>query len=327
MKGSDVGDAQMILEMAERLLSARVDDKAWERARAGEWLGDIWGELVEMGVPMALVPEGDGGFGLPLADALDLVRLAGYHALPLPLAETMIANWLLAKAGLPLADGAATLIASPADRAPWGRNASVLVAQDGEGRIMRIANPDVVATGANMAGQPRDEIGFALGEGGPANCSVLLAGAAIRSLQIAGAMERILDLTITHVSDRQQFGRPLSKFQVVQQELAKLAGEVASCSAAAAMVAEALSGGGDPTMAIAAARVRSGEAVGEAVGIAQQLHGAIGFTREHRLHRFTTALWSWRDEYGGQHMWTQTIGAAALSVGKQAYWQFLTEAA
>lgn len=319
----------MIAETAGRLFASRIDDHVWRRAQAGEWPDAEWDAMAEMGLPLALVPEEDGGFGIPLADALDIVRLSGYHALPLPLAETMIANWLLAQAGLPLADGPATLLAGADGRAPWGRNAGVLVIPDADGRIVRITSPRVVTEGVNMAGQPRDRLAIDMttADSGPAACPPLLAGAAIRTLQIAGAMERILELTITHVSDRKQFGRSLSKFQAIQHELARLAGEVAACSAAGGMVAEALADGADPTLPVAAARVRSGEAVDIAVSIAQQLHGAIGFTQEHRLHRFTTALWSWRDEYGGQNMWTQKLGAAALAGGKDNYWPFVTEAA
>ena len=53
------------------------------------------------------------------------------------------------------------------------------------------------------------------------SAAVLMAGA--RSALIAGAMERILDLTIEHVQARVQFGRPLARFQTVQQLVAVMA--------------------------------------------------------------------------------------------------------
>ncbi|MET0369857.1 MAG: acyl-CoA dehydrogenase family protein, partial [Sphingobium sp.] len=120
----------------------------------------------------------------------------------------------------------------------------------------------------------------------------------------------------------------LSKFQAVQHDLARLGGEVAAAGAAADMAVEALAG--DParaTLPIAAAKARTGEAASIAVNIAQQLHGAIGFTQEHRLHWYTTALWSWRDEYGGQRYWTDLLGRAAIDAGGAGFWPILTEAA
>ena len=70
--------------------------------------------------------------------------------------------------------------------------------------------------------------------------------------------------------------------------------------------------------------MRAGEAAGTTIGIAHQLHGAIGFTEEHRLHRFTTALWAWRDEYGTSAWWTRRLGAVALEQSADTYWPFVT---
>jgi acyl-CoA dehydrogenase len=312
----------MLLEAAGRLFADLVERNVSQ--------SEAWDAIAEMGLPLALVPEDAGGFGLDLADALALVRLSAFHALNLPLGETMIANRLLGEAGLELAGGMAGMAPDAGSRVPWGRDLAVLVVPMADGRIARVTGATVAQQGTNLADMPRDILdvstdGVPVGE--RRGHSPLLWGAAIRTLQIAGAMEHILGLTITHVSDREQFGRPLAKFQAVQHELARLASEVAAASAAADMAVEAIGGTADPSLVIAAARVRSGEAVGVAASIAQQLHGAIGFTREHRLHCFTTALWSWREEYGGHGHWTRLLGDAALSAGADGFWPFVTEAA
>lgn len=338
-----MSDGAMLIEAAGRLFADRIDDPAMRRARDGAWLGDAWDAIADMGLPLALVPEDAGGFGVEAADALALVRLAGAYALPLPLAETMLANAALGTAGLPLADGVAALIdgagltiagdriTGTAARVPWGRDVTTLVVAHA-GRIFHIGAAFTVAErSANLAQMPRDTLTIdttcdAIGPA--AGAAPQLAGAAIRSLQIAGALERVLDLTVAHVSDRVQFGRALAKFQAVQHELARLGGEVAAASAAADMAAEALAGdAATATLPIAAATIRAREAASIAVGIAQQLHGAIGFTVEHRLHWYTTALWSWRDEYGGQREWTDLLGRAALAAGGAGFWRFVTEAA
>ena len=319
----------MLTDMASKLFADLFDDEAMRRARAGVWPADAWRAIEQMGLPFALVPEAQGGFGIAVPDALGLVRLSGFHALPLPLAETMIANRLLAQAGLPLADGPATILPRADQRAPWARDAAVLVAETAEGGIARVTGWHQGTPGVNLAQMPRDGVqsGWQVAQAGQAAEPMRLLAAAVRGIQIAGALQKLLALTIAHVSERQQFGRPLSKFQAVQHELAKIASEAAAAGAAADMVAEAIAEERDLTLPVAAARVRTGEAVGTAVAIAHQLHGAIGFTREHRLHWYTTALWSWRDEYGGHNHWTQLLGQAALRAGPSGYWAFLTEAA
>lgn len=325
-----MNDGGLILETAERLFADALDDAAMRRAREGEWLGDLWNRIEDMGLPLALVPEEQGGFGIAGVDALALVRLTGTVALPLPLAETMIANRVLAEAGLALAEGPASILPCGGERVPFGRHIHVVAVERADGSVARVECAPVSARSENLAGMARDALALDQGEaqdGAREGVPLTLLGGAMRALQIAGALDRVLELTIEHVSQRKQFGRELVKFQAIQHELAKLAAEAAAAGAAADMVAEAVLGTSDATLPVAAARVRGGEAVGTAVSIAQQLHGAIGFTREHRLHWFTTALWSWRDEYGGQHQWSQVLGTAAMAAGGAGFWPFVTEAA
>ncbi|MET0371626.1 MAG: acyl-CoA dehydrogenase family protein, partial [Sphingobium sp.] len=257
-----MSDGDMLIEAADRLFGDLIDDSAMRRARGGGWLGEAWDAIAGMGLPLALVEETAGGFGIAVEDALALVRLAGRHALPLPLGETMLANRALGAAGLPLADGAAALIdgsgltiaggriAGTAERVPWARDIATLVVV-ADGRTFRIgAGCAVAEKGTNLAQMPRDTLSINAAcdiAGATSGLPPLLAGAAIRSIQIAGALERVLDLTVSFVSERVQFGRSLSKFQAVQHDLARLGGEVAAAGAAADMAVEALAG--DPARA------------------------------------------------------------------------------
>ncbi|QKS00799.1 acyl-CoA dehydrogenase [Sphingomonas sp. CL5.1] len=321
--------ATMLAESIERLLDARLDERTMRAARAGEWPDELWHALEEQGVPLALVPEEVGGFGLDPHDALELIRLFGRHAVPLPLGETMLANATLAEAGLPLADGPAALVPiDGAKRVAWGRHCRTFVVETPDGIVRVDGGATIEREGADLAGLPRDAMHFPQPDDAiPVAGRLVERGALVRVLQCAGALERVLELTVTHVSERVQFGRPLAKFQAVQQELAKLAGEVAAASAAADLAAETfLADPADAGFAIAVARVRIGEAVGRANGIAHQLHGAIGFTAEHRLHLFTTSLWAWRDEFGGATHWATLLGNRAFAAGKQGYWPMVTAA-
>ncbi len=327
----------MLAEMIERLLDRHLDDKAQAKARDGEWLGEVWAEIEEMGLPLALLSEAQGGFGIDPADQGEALRLLGRHAVPLPVAETMGANRLLAAAGLPLAQGAASpargdyltvsqgRLTGQLTRVPWADSVDCLALGVGD-TLYRLPRSGwtIAEPGHALTGHPRDTIAidWAITDSAPLPYDAAAEGATIRAFQIAGALEAALDLTLEHTGTRVQFGKPLSKFQAVQHELAKLAGELACATAAADLAAEALARG--DVLGVAAGTLRAREAAGAGASIATQMHGAIGFTREHRLHLFTTALWTWRDEYGGQVHWARLLGKAALTAGGTGYWPMVT---
>ncbi len=320
----------MLAETIERLLTARFDDKAQARARAGEWLAAEWDELAEMGLPLVLLDEDQGGFGVSSDEQGEVLRLLGRHAVPLPVAETMAANRLLAAAGLPLAEGATGLaVADSLDgtvaRVPWAEHLDCLALAVGD-RLYRVPRSawTIAEPGHALNALPRPTIAldWAADEGAPLPHDVLAEGATIRAFQIAGALEAALDLTLEHTATRVQFGKSLQKFQVVQHELAKLAGELACATAAADLAADALARG--DIAGVAAGSLRAREAAGAGASIATQMHGAIGFTLEHPLHLFTTALWTWRDDFGGQVQWAKLLGGAALDAGPDGYWPMVT---
>jgi acyl-CoA dehydrogenase len=149
-----------------------------------------------------------------------------------------------------------------------------------------------------------------------------------RSLLIAGAAQRALDLTVAYVNEREQFGRALARFPVVQQEIARMAGEVALITAAtqAAVAAGPGVGAGGAVPAVVAAKGQASYGAGIVAAIAHQLHGAIGTTEEHRLRLTTTRLWSWRDEDGPAAECFAELGRAALGAAHRGdgLWPWLT---
>ena len=135
-----------------------------------------------------------------------------------------------------------------------------------------------------------------------------------------------MDLAVTYAQERQQFGRPISKFQAVQQNLAVLAGQTAAAVAAANLGIEALSRH-DPDVEefrVAIAKTRVGEAATLAGELAHQVHGAIGFTKEYALQLATRRLWSWREEFGSDPEWAARLGAFMCARGADALWPSLT---
>jgi len=275
--------ARTAADVFRRHSSAEVVRRAEREGRAPA----LWRELEESGLTAAATV-------LPLAGAAEVVRVAASFAAPVPLAETVLVGWLR---GGDAPAGPVTVVHR--GRAPYGRVAVGLLS----GEEFVAAADAGLEPAVNLAGEPLDRAGVpdAAGE------DVVRLGALLRSVQLVGAMERVLELTATYVEERRQFGVPLVRFQAVQQQLAALAGEVAS---AATVVEHAVEFPGD--VEVAAAKIRAGEAAAASAAIAHQLHGAIGMTDEHELGLYTRRLWSWRDDFGGEAEWARRLGAAVL---------------
>lgn len=346
---------EMMLESAGRLFSDLVERKVWEAVERGEWPQAAWAQVEELGLSGALVPEAAGGSGLEAADALALAELAGYHSLPLPLVESMIGGRLLAAAGVAVPECALSVVPPRPEqplrlqrgsdgwrlsgelaRVPWGRHVPMLVATasdgDGSSYVVRLRTADCPwREDIDLAGEPRDSstlTDLALNDDDVAPAAtdqpdLLQWGALVRSLQMAGAMRRALEQSVQYANERRQFGRPIGKFQAVQQQLAAMAGQTAAAGAAADAAAQAVEGA-QCAFAIAVAKARVGEAAGQAAAVAHQVHGAMGYTQEHTLHLSTRRLWSWRDEFGHEPYWQRQIGLAAAAVGADGLWAYLT---
>ena len=125
--------------------------------------------------------------------------------------------------------------------------------------------------------------------------ALMLMGCAARATQTAGALEAILDMTVRYANERVAFEKPIGKFQAVQHNLARLAGEVAAALTASELGRRRHRAcDRHSTTASSSKRRRRksarAEAAQEGAAIAHQVHGAIGFTNEHILHRYTLRL-------------------------------------
>ena len=157
--------------------------------------------------------------------------------------------------------------------------------------------------------------------------ALMLMGAAVRAMQMAGALQSILDRSVAYAQERVAFERPIGGFQAVQHNLARLAGEAAAALAAAGSAADAIAA--EPAFSdavfleVASAKIRAGEAATAGAAIAHQVHGAIGFSREHVLHRYTQRLLAWRDDFGSESAWAVRLGEQVASAGADALWPAL----
>ncbi len=140
---------------------------------------------------------------------------------------------------------------------------------------------------------------------------------------IGGALQRAMEMAIDHANTRVQFGKPLGKQQAVQQSLALLAEEVAAVSVASQAAARARDRG-DAEFEIGCAKVRANRAAGTGAAIAHQVHGAIGFTIEYPLQRYTRKLTEWRSAFGNDAVWADRVGALAAAQGGAGLWAHIT---
>lgn len=323
MSGSDA----LLLETAARLFN---------EARGAADFDAAWRDIEAAGFASLLAPEEAGGFGGSWRDAFSVFRLAGYARAPVPLGETILAARLGHDAGFDAVEGACSLAARAEgvvengrftgvlSAVPWGRNVAFVLAALDDQLIRLDAGAASVTPRESLAGEPRDVLTF---NGAPVataaqnGADVFGLAALLRTAQIAGAMDAALAMSIDYVNERTQFGRPISKFQAIQQSLAQFAEEAAAvnCAGDAAFAALARADA-DAGFETAAAKLRANMAAGVGAAIAHQVHGAIGFTQEHELHHYTTRLTAWRSEFGNDRYWARRLGRSVAEAGADAFW-------
>ncbi len=345
----------ILQESVARLFGDMVTREVLADAESGTWPDALWSGLEENGLTNPLSAEELGGVGASWDETFVILKTAGHAAAPVPLAETIVANWLAGGAGLDLPGGPMTLadttdasaltvqqdggawrLSGTLTAVPWGGAAEhvvLLIEKDGVPCIAMAKTSDAAVSGnRNMAREPRDTLtydGAPVAIGGPASSTgttnpIRLYGALIRSVQMAGAVERAVAEAVQYAQDRTQFGQPISKFQSIQHQLAQLAAKSAQATIAAASACRAADRG-DPQFEVATAKIIAGETAKTATTIAHQVHGAMGFTYEHALHFTTRRLWSWRPEFGSESQWAEELGRRVAARGADAFWPDLTQ--
>jgi len=346
---SDTDELRTILQdSVTRLLTDLATKDVLDAAERGTWPAGIWQALEEHGLTRVLVAEEHGGSGAGWSDAYVLLHAAGRFAAPVPFAESVLGGWLLSRAGLDVPEGPLTVapvrrgealrldggrLSGTVSRVPWGARAGHIVAVAGERVCLVRGEAARTVADVSAAAEPRDTLTF---EAAPAvatapapdglNADRLFElGAMLRTAQMAGGLEFVLEQSVQYANERSQFGRAIGKFQAVQQNLAALATEAAAAGMAAA-TAFAAAESRHPAFEIAIAKARVGEAAGKGAAIAHQVHGAIGFTYEHALHFVTRRLWSWRSEFGNDAFWQERLGRLVAGRGADALWPAITAA-
>lgn len=351
-------EAELLAKTAEAIFADRCGAEVLDEADRAIWASELWQTLDHAGLTLLGVPEEKGGSGGTLCDAAVVVRIAGRYCTPVPIADhCMLAAWALAVAGITIPDDSVLAFIPPsrsttivrnrpdggwkvsasARSVPWGRIATHAVVVGQHGGLDHVAlltrSQFRVTHGSGLSGEPADDVHVtevavdselvrplpAIARSDRCRARAALS----RALLITGALERVLIQCLDHVRERHQFGRPLASFQVIQHDIATLVGEVAAATASADL-ALAAAGTADEVRYAGMAKVRTGDAATRCARIAHQIHGAIGFTDEHRLRHATRRLWAWRDEHGGETEWAEIVGRDLSQLGTERFWDRLS---
>ena len=305
-----------------------------------------WRSVSASGLHRILLPEALGGAGFTAFSEASTVALRfGAHSPNIPFIDGMVANWICAKAGIEFSDEPVRLVfgreidgkAEGQTKYSWPGTMRILW-PDNVRRLL-IVDTDALylcenvpggAAGRTLSGDPAAAIESPLEVHAtriPPELSRLAFElyALLTTAAIVGSFETLLSMTIEYANVRAQFGRAIGKFQAIQHMIAEMSSETAAAAASLHNATHSF-GTARGSWDVAIAKSFASEAVSYIVSRAHQVHGAIGYTAEFPLQRFTRRLWAWREEAGTRAYWHQMIGAAVLASEDQV-WSMITEGA
>ncbi len=313
----------MFADALEKILVDHCTSADIRRIEAGGSATDVWYQIEQAGFLDLLLAEGRGGAGLTLPELFPVLECLGRFAVPLPIAQSIVARVVVGSATVPqgmvalatsmlhLADGAGVAC----QRVPYGMTADYVLARDGDALLLlpcataqRVAVGDARSRAAHLSWQKPEPV-FSLPSGGGQLHSFAAAAAAA---QLSGAMQRIFDMTLAHCNDRVQFGKSIGKFQAIQQQLSVMAEHVLAAAIAAESAFSSVAAA-PSLLAAAVAKSRCSEAASQVAATAHALQGAIGMTDEYDLSLLTRCLHHWRVAYGAEGYWNGVIGERVLA--------------
>ena len=312
-------------DAARQLLSDQCTPHHVRTIEAGGSAQALWSFIEDAGFADALVPEAQDGAGLSLAQVFGVLELCGAFAVPVPLAETMLARALLAQAGAARPAGSLALAqGQPCEggglrcaNVPLGVVAdAVLVAAPGGWQVLPAAvaerspagfclDAGLQWTAAQLAAAPRIDVRL------PVGCDLRTLQAALYAAQLSGALMSVFQRTLQYANDRNQFGRPIGKFQAIQHQLSVMSEHVFAARMAAQLGCSG-DGIGLQRLRVAVAKARASEAALAVAELSHSIHGAIGFTAEYDLQLYTRRLHAWRQAAGSESYWHSVAGACLV---------------
>jgi len=314
-----------LFETLDRQLGESFTPALMRQVLAGSDAKALWQSVESSGFLDTLVPESAGGAGLGWHDAWGVLFASGRHGMPLPLAQTLFARACLAACGAPTPVGALAVAGQVIEDAVGGITALQVVGgrfaphtllQQGQTVYLlsaQSARVDTVGDSRNFDAHMHWDVATLKSSAiGTLPEGVLFQGLALAlAVQIAGAADRVFEMTLGYSNDRVQFGKPIGRFQAVQQQITEMAERVYGVRMASQLGCQSLDWQASP-MVVALAKSQTSAAAGRIASLAHAVHGAIGVTHEYDLHLYTRPLYEWSLAGGGAGYWAAQLGQAAL---------------
>jgi alkylation response protein AidB-like acyl-CoA dehydrogenase len=322
-------DGHEFLDPLMRLLDGISAPARVREVEATRSIDTLWSALKESGFLDALTSEEAGGAGLSLAQVGPLLQAVGFHAVSAPVAETMLARALLRAAAIEPPEGPIVL-ASPAVghamAVPLALVSEHVLIDTGSSLILAsLGDAKVSATG--VKGCLAAHLAWEAEPTGPSMRrparGLRPIAAILRAAAIAGAADRLLQMTVSYANQRVQFGKPIGKQQAIQQQLAVMAEQTVLARIAAQI---GLASGLPPSLAAAAtAKQVTSSAAPQVANIAHAVHGAIGISEEYDLQVFSRRLHEWRLADGSESYWAAVLGRERIDAGAWSSVDFVRE--
>lgn len=307
----------------------------------------LYARFEESGLLSVGIDEELDGSGGTLEDLVAISEVVGFHGASVPIVAVSIGRWIVAQSGN--ADVLAGFVTAALTEmtedelltqnvevanVAWGRLARHVILCPSEGRPVLVSRGDDgvdTVDGSDLAGNAGDTVVVESSatrvvlERAPKAEAIRARFALLRTACLAGAIRGAYDLTREYVRTREQFGAPLVKLPAVASGIATVRTKVLEVDAALSTAVLAWQSTTAPSdvLPIFAGRVVAARCASDTARLAHQLHGAIGTTKEYRLHRLTTALWSWRDADLPEADWARMLGEMVVRTGEPSSWEAL----
>ena len=323
---------------ALRAAGAEMDGEAWRAAVKAEWLATVVAEahggqgLGAFDLALSLEQAGRQLLMIPLVEAAatawTMSRAADMSRASAALADllrgsrlivpaTEAASWRYGgrAAGLHYDHRAGVLDGSIPFVAYGGSADTFLVVIDAGARpvLAMVPRGDVsVVIEGNVDGSTSSKVTFAKVHVPAEN--VIATGAEARKLavqmqeflmlgaaaELAGLAAAALEVTLDYVKLRQQFGKPIGSFQVLQHRAVNGFIDIELNRSLVYRVLAAYDAGEHHPAMVSAAKARASRAALEITRAALQMHGAIGYTEEHDIGLYYKRAMVLAARYGGE---------------------------
>ena len=336
-------EVKIILDICDKILLKNVDHHLRLNLEPNSTqFKTLKNEIISSELTKLLVKEDLGGAGMTLTDIIPIIQLSAQYGTPVPFIETIISNFLLSELNIKAENDFITLtnktenilikknkISGNFKSIPYLHLAEKILVETeikNQKYIILFKKGGKLTLEKNFLSEPKFDLDASeleiismMEKPEPIDVQNLLIN--VRSIQSFGAMEKILKLCIEYCSQRKQFGRTLSKFQMIQNHISEIALEVAASGASLSTLKNNNKNFYN-LKSTAIPKIRTGIASGKVIALSHQVHGAMGFTKEYELSYFTKALNSWRNEFGNEIYWQNILGKLFLNQNKN-FWEFL----